>query len=110
MSGDADQDWYLRDWAERLGKKQADLVTELGWHKNAAHRIWHGRQPYRRDILNQVARWLDLKPYELLMPPEEAEAIRQVRAGAAIIVAPPGSGASPSQRPRQAKSRTGTQG
>jgi transcriptional regulator with XRE-family HTH domain len=87
MAGHANADWYLQDWARERGKRQADLVTDLGWLKNAAHRIWHSRQPYRRDILNQVADWLDVKPYELLMPPKEALALRRLRETAVLIAA-----------------------
>lgn len=71
-------DWYLQEWARSLGKKQNSLVTELGWEKNAAHRIWHGKQPYRRDIVNEIAAWLQVRPYELLMPPEQAHRLRSL--------------------------------
>ncbi len=72
-------DWYLREWAEHLGKRQADLVTELGWAKNSAHRIWHSKQPYRRDLVNQICTWLGIRPPELLMEPQEALALREIR-------------------------------
>lgn len=92
MTDAREPDWYLQEWAAELGKKQADLVSELGWLKNAAHRIWHGKQPYRRDILNQVARWMNIEPYELLMPPQEALSLRGMRDSAAAIVAARASG------------------
>lgn len=79
-------DWYLKEWAQHAGKRQADLVNDLGWLKNHAHRIWHGKQPYRRDIVNDIARWLGIEPYELLMPPEQALQLRQFR-DAAIAIA-----------------------
>ncbi len=72
---------------EHLGKKQAALVNELGWDKSRAHIVWHSKQPYRRDIVNEVAKWLDIRPYELLMPPVEALALRGLRRNAALIVA-----------------------
>lgn len=78
-------DWYLQDWAKLADKRQADLVNDLGWLKNHAHRIWHGKQPYRRDIVNAVADWLNIEPYELLMPPQEAMKIRQLREAALAI-------------------------
>lgn len=87
MADLTNHDWFLQAWALEKGKKQSDLVTELGWLKNTAHRIWHGKQPYRRDVLNMVAQWLDLQPYELLMPPAEAIALRSLRQNAAAIVA-----------------------
>jgi transcriptional regulator with XRE-family HTH domain len=79
-------DWFLRDWMRLKGKKQSHLVTELGWHKTAAHRLWHGRQPYRRDLVNEVAPWLEVQPFELLMSPREALALRQLRETAHLIV------------------------
>lgn len=86
-------DWYLRDWAARADKIQGDLVTELGWHKTTAHRVWHGRQPYRRDLVNQVARWLGLEPYELFLPPDEALKIRRWRELLALEARSQGGGA-----------------
>lgn len=79
-------DWFLQQWVRTLGKKQNDLVAELGWHKQKANRLWHGKQPFRRDDLNEVAEWLNLRPYEVLMHPDEAMAIRRLRESAATIV------------------------
>lgn len=78
-------DWYLQEWAKLADKRQADLVNDLGWLKNHAHRIWHGKQPYRRDIVNAIALWLRIEPYELLMPPQDALKIRQLREAAIAI-------------------------
>lgn len=110
MTADADPDWFLQAWAEKLGKKQADLVTELGWHKNQAHRIWHGRQPYRRDIVNQVARWLAIQPFELLMPPEDAEAMRLMRASLEAIANKTAPAAASNSVPHPRPRRNGTSG
>ena len=80
-------DWYLREWCEQLGRRQADLVKAFGWTKNSAHKIWHSKQPYGRKVVNEIAIWLGIQPYELLMPPREALALRRLRATAAAIVA-----------------------
>ena len=72
-----------------FGKKQAALVNELGWDKARANFIWHGRQPYRREIVNEVAQWLGIKPFELLMSPRTALAFRNLKSSAAMIVAEP---------------------
>jgi len=87
MPADNEPNGYLQEWAVARGKRQADLVNELGWVKNAAHRIWHGKQPYRRDILNACARWLDIEPYELLLHPQEADSLRRIRLAAQLVVA-----------------------
>ncbi len=83
-------DWFLQDWARLKGKRQADLVNELGLLKNHAFKIWHGRQPYSRRIVNLVAGWLEIEPYELLMPPREAMALRRLRDAAIVIAAEDG--------------------
>lgn len=85
-----DSDWHLRDWMTLHGKRQSSLVAELGWSKAKANDVWHSDQPYKRDILNEVARWLQLRPYELLMPPHEAMALRRLRETAEQIVADSG--------------------
>lgn len=85
MNAAVEPDWHLKDWLAHFGKKQASLVNELGWDKSKAHIIWHSKQPYRRDYVNEVSRWLGLEPYELLMAPREALALRQLKASAAAI-------------------------
>lgn len=84
---DPEPDWHLQAWAEALDKKQASLTNELGWSKNKANKIWHSRQPYRRDLVNEVAAWLGIEPYELLMAPDKAMALRQLRQTAYAIAA-----------------------
>lgn len=80
-----EQDWFLQEWAASLGKVQNHLVTELGLHKNTANRIWHGVQPYRRDYVNDIAAWLNIRPFELFLHPDEANAIRRMREDAITI-------------------------
>lgn len=79
MPESSTSDWHLQEWVREAGKKQADLVKDLGWHKNTAFRLWHSVQPYHREVVNEVAAWLEIEPYELLMPPAEALKIRRVR-------------------------------
>lgn len=82
-----ERDWHLQEWLEHFGKRQASLVNELGWDKARASFVFNGKQPYRRETVNEVARWLDIEPYELLMPPSEALALRQLRTAAQSIAA-----------------------
>lgn len=79
-------DWYLQEWMKHFGKIQADLSKELGWDKARANFIYHGKQPYKREVLNEVAAWLGVDPYELLMPPTKALAIRELYRSAERIV------------------------
>jgi hypothetical protein len=92
----AEDDWYLRDWMSHFGKRQAALVNELGWDKAKANFVWHSKQGYRRDLVNEVADWLGIRPFELLMPPQEALAFRRFRETAALIA-----GDAPATRPTQ---------
>jgi transcriptional regulator with XRE-family HTH domain len=82
-----DSNWYLREWMRHFGKRQAALVNELGWGKGRASKTWNGKIPYRREIVIELARWLGIRPYELLMPPNEAVNLRRLRETAAAIVA-----------------------
>lgn len=87
MAESTEPDWYLQDWMRHCGKRQAALVNELGWTKGRAHGTWHGEFPYRRDTVNELARWLEIEPFELLLPPSRALALRRLKDTAAAIVA-----------------------
>lgn len=79
-------DWYLKQWLKASGKKQADLEKDLDLNKAKVSLTANGKQPYDRDLINLVADYLNLKPYELLMHPDDAMAIRQLQASAGRIV------------------------
>ena len=78
-------DWYLRDWLKASGKKQEHLTTELGWNKSRASLTARGIQPYDRDDVNEIAAYLNIEPYELLMHPQDAHAIRGLLLEAAKV-------------------------
>lgn len=82
-----EENWYLQEWMTHFRKRQAALVNELGWDKATANFVWHGERPYSRKWVNQIANWLGIRPFELLMPPQEALALRRIRQTAALIVA-----------------------
>lgn len=82
----ARHDWYLREWLAALGKRQADIVRDLDWNKSRVSLMLHGTQPYTRDAINEIAAYLNIREYELLMPPEQAMALRQLEASARQIV------------------------
>jgi len=77
--------WYLQEWMELAGKRQADLIREIGWSRAKASDVWNGQQ-YTQQMIDDVAPWLHARPYELLMHPEEAMALRRLREDAARIV------------------------
>lgn len=71
--------WYLAEWAKTLGKTQTDAVRELDWNKSTASHLWNGKQRYNQDLIDEVSAWLQIHPFELLMSPQDAMAIRQFR-------------------------------
>ena len=80
-------DWYLIAWCESLGKKQKDLVDDLDWNPSKASLMFKGQQRYHRDDVNAVAAYLGIEPYELLMHPADANAIKRMRTAARQITA-----------------------
>ena len=79
-------DWYLREWMKSLKVSQAKLARECDWTPSTMHGIYHGRTSYYRDIVNLIALKLNIEPYELLMPPETAFALRRQREDSLRIV------------------------
>ncbi|MBY8333151.1 hypothetical protein [Qipengyuania pacifica] len=73
-------DWYLKQWLRSLNKKQADIVRDLDWNKARVSLTASGKQAYTRDDINEIAEYLNLRPYELLMHPDDAMRLRQLRA------------------------------
>lgn len=88
---ESEEDWRLQDWMAHFRKRQVDMVHDLGWDKARANFVFHNKQPYRREVVNEISRWLGIKPFELLMRPSEALALRRLRETAALIVAEEGS-------------------
>lgn len=80
-------DWFLKEWLATLGKRQADIVTDLDWNPARISLMLRGKQQYTRDSVNEMAAYLNLHPYELLMHPEDAMALRQLRSTALRIAA-----------------------
>lgn len=78
-------DWYLLQWLKTLGKKQADVARDLDINKAKVSLTAHGKQPYDRDDVNAIAEYLNLHPYELLMHPDDAMNMRQLRSTAERI-------------------------
>jgi transcriptional regulator with XRE-family HTH domain len=72
-------DWFLVEWMQSTKMTQAELSRRTGWPKATANEIYHGKTSYYRQILNEAASALNVQPYELLMPPEEAYHVRRLR-------------------------------
>lgn len=82
-------DWYLRDWLQALDVRfpHAWLQRECDWSDGKASNVLTGKKRYDRDIVETVATALKIQPYELLMHPEDAMALRQLRQDAKRIAA-----------------------
>lgn len=77
--------WYLPEWGAYFGKIQADAQRELGWPRAKTSDLWNGKQRYTQETVDEVSRWFGIDPFELLMPPAEAVAMRQFRSAARTI-------------------------
>jgi transcriptional regulator with XRE-family HTH domain len=78
--------WYLRDWMATLNVTQAQLVEATDLSKTAVSLLADDRQDYRPDIIRDIAAALNIAPYELLMQPAVAMALRRQRESAAEVV------------------------
>ncbi len=75
-------DWYLREWLATAGISQADLDRLTEWGKRKTSELVSGKQRYNREVVNEAAAILHVAPFELLMHPDDAMAIRQMRGAA----------------------------
>jgi len=85
-------DWYLKEWLAATNTSQADLVRLTDYPKAKVSDLVNGKQRYNRDILNDVAHALNIRPHELLMHPDDAMALRRMRALAEQMVQVPHGG------------------
>ncbi|MBX9707900.1 MAG: hypothetical protein K2X61_08220 [Caulobacteraceae bacterium] len=99
--------WYLQEWFATQGLKQRALITQLDWLPAKANKVWHGVQLAKLDEIAEIADLLNIAPWELLMPPEEAMRQRRLRSAIAEVVqTEPATPAQANPAPR----RTGTGG
>jgi hypothetical protein len=81
------KDWFIREWMTACGVRfpHAFLQEKLDYSDGKASNVLTGKKRYDRDIMNEVADALNIQPYELLMHPEEAMALRKQREAALAI-------------------------
>jgi hypothetical protein len=72
-------DWYLPQWMAALHVRQVDLMSQTGWDKRKASFLVNGKQPYTRSEINEASAALRIAPFELLMHPDDAMALRRLR-------------------------------
>lgn len=78
-------DWHLTDWMASTETSQADLCRATGFPKAKMSELATGVSRYNRDVVNTLSRALNIRPYELLMHPDDANAIKRLRDSAADI-------------------------
>lgn len=78
--------WYPKEWMRHAGKKQADLGRDLSWPKAKVSAVLNG-QPYRQELIDDLAPYFGVQPFELLMPPSVALAYRALASSASRIAA-----------------------
>jgi hypothetical protein len=78
--GDPRHDWFLAEWLRATNKRQADIVRDLDWNKAKVSLMLRGKQPYTREEINELAAYLNIRPHEMLMHPDDAFAIRRLKA------------------------------
>jgi len=92
--------WYPQEWMKQSQppKKQADLMRDLGWSKAKASGVYNGQQ-YTQQIIDELAPYLNTKPFELLMHPDDAMAYRRIKQDSARIATSDGQPIQPAARP-----------
>lgn len=79
--------WYLREWMAARGiEKQSEMMALTNWSKATMSQLYNGLQDYSPKIIREAAEALKVAQYELLMHPEEANAIRRLRQEALRVV------------------------
>lgn len=87
MAKNIEFDWHLTDWMASTEMTQADLCRATGYPKAKMSELATGVSRYNRDVVNTLSRALNIRPYELLMHPDDANAIRRLRETALKIAA-----------------------
>lgn len=78
--------WFIREWMDMLGVRQRDMVERCDWSKATASQIYNGTQDFSPKIVREAALALNVEPWELLMHPDKAMALRRLQASAQQIV------------------------
>lgn len=80
-------DWFLSAWLDSKVMSQADLCRATGFPKAKVSELVNGVSRYNRDVVNTIAGALHIHPYELLMHPDDANALKRLRDTAVVIAA-----------------------
>lgn len=79
--------WYLPEWMDTLRVRQADMVERAGWSKTTASLLYNRQQDYSPRLVEEASIALNIAPFELLLHPDDAMAMRRMRESAVTIAA-----------------------
>jgi transcriptional regulator with XRE-family HTH domain len=107
--------WYLSEWMAARGLEgrgaQTKMMALTGWSKATMSQLFNGTQDYSPKVVNEAAAALSVEPWELLMPPERAMAIRKLQSSAErVVTLAHDAGVQTDVLPFPGKPRTGTEG
>lgn len=79
--------WYLTEWMDTLRVRQSHMIDRAGWSKTTASLLYNRQQDYSPRLVEEASAALNIAPFELLLHPEDAMAIRRMRESAVTIAA-----------------------
>lgn len=82
-----DVGWFLTEWMDSLRVRQADMIERAGWSKTTASLLYNRQQDYSPRLIEEAAHALNVAPFELLLHPDDAMAMRRMRESALTIAA-----------------------
>lgn len=71
--------WFLREWMDSLKVAQADMVRKADWSKTLVSHLYNRQKDFTPKLVREGAIALGVRPFELFLPPEEANHIRRLR-------------------------------
>ena len=78
--------WYIKEWLRTCDVTQAKLAELMDANKTTVSHLVNNQIDYTPEYIRDVALALQIEPFELLLPPDRAFALRQYRASAEKIV------------------------
>lgn len=85
MARSIEFDWHLNDWILAVGLDPADFRKQAGWSKRKMSELVNGQMRYNKHVINEAAAVLNIRPFELLLPPDEAMEIRSLRRALLLV-------------------------
>lgn len=70
--------WYINEWLALNSLNQKEFAQITGWSKQKVSAICNGRNRYNKETVETAAAVLGCHPYELLLHPTRAIAIRRL--------------------------------